>query len=60
LLAQTDQRIVAVAAATGFSRPQYFCAVFRQATGKTPRQYRLDARPGGGSVGRRNPAAGHA
>jgi len=60
LLAQTDQRIVAVTAATGFSRPQYFCEVFRQATGKTPRQYRLDARPGGGLAGPRKPATGNA
>ncbi len=52
LLAQTDQRILAVSAATGFSRPQYFCTVFHRATGKSPRRYRLEARQGGGAEGR--------
>jgi LacI family transcriptional regulator len=56
LLVQTEQRIVAITAATGFSRPQYFCTVFRQATGKTPRQYRLDARPGDMLAGQTRPA----
>ncbi len=41
LLSQTDLKVSAVSAAAGFSRPQYFCNVFRQAMGKTPRQYRL-------------------
>jgi len=60
LLAHTDQRILAISAATGFSRPQYFRTVFRQATGKTSRQYRLGARPGGGPAGQGRRAMGGA
>lgn len=60
LLAQNDQRIVAISAATGFFRPQYFRTVFRQATGKTSRQYRLGARPGGGPAGQGRRAMGGA
>ena len=41
LLLQTDLSMADVAAATGFNTAQYFNNVFRKATGRTPRRFRV-------------------
>ncbi len=45
LLLQTKQPVAEIAAAVGFNTAQYFNNVFRQATGTTPRKFRLAHNP---------------
>lgn len=40
LLAQTDWSVGRIALVCGFNNPEYFCAVFRQKTGRTALQFR--------------------
>lgn len=40
LLADTDRSVTDVAAACGFSSPSYFCKVFRDVMGLSPREFR--------------------
>jgi len=49
MLSNTDERIISIAARTGFQTSHNLCRVFKQQVGATPRQYRLDNRPKGGS-----------
>lgn len=46
LLAETDMRVKDVAARLGYSSPAYFTRDFVQRTGKTPSQFRREARRG--------------
>lgn len=41
-LRRTRLSVKAIAAGCGYSDPNYFCRVFRQATGRSPQQYRED------------------
>ncbi len=42
-LSRTRLSVKAIAAACGFADANYFARVFRQATGRSPQQYRCDA-----------------
>lgn len=42
LLTNTGLSVTGVAQQSGFNSPQYFCRVFRSATGRTPLSYRRD------------------
>jgi LacI family transcriptional regulator len=44
LLVETDLTLAAIAARSGFSRAEYLCAVFKEAFGATPNQYRAAVR----------------
>jgi len=44
LLTETDNTLEEIARVTGFSTPQYLCAVFRQRVGKTPDDWRNASR----------------
>lgn len=43
MLLTTDLSVKAIAGATGFRSPSYFCSVFRTSSGKTPATYRETA-----------------
>ena len=47
LLQNSDMRIGEVSAAVGYRDEKYFCRVFRQATGKSPVEYRRECSGGG-------------
>ena len=40
LLRNTNAPIKNIAVDSGFKTPEYFCAVFQEATGMTPKEYR--------------------
>jgi LacI family transcriptional regulator len=46
LLAETDLPLKQIASRTGFQHPEYLCVAFKERTGRTPGQYRRDARKG--------------
>jgi len=40
LLKETDYSVTLIGTRCGFSKPEYFCNIFRQTTGMTPKEFR--------------------